>query len=64
MSSPHARRQDPHVQPAAAAAIRQTLDALRHLLAGDDEEQQETFADLRKGLDEDRSGQRHLFRDK
>jgi hypothetical protein len=64
MSSPHARKEDPHVPSAATAAIRQTLDALRHLLDGDEEEQQETFADLRKSLDEDRSGQRRLFRDK
>ena len=60
MSSPQARKQDPHVP---SAATRRTLDALRHLLDGDDEEQQETFGDLRKSLDEDRSGQRRLFRD-
>jgi hypothetical protein len=64
MSSPHARKQDRHVPPEKVAAIQQTLDALRHLLDGEDEEQQETFADLRRSLDEDRSGQRRLFRDK
>lgn len=64
MSSPHVRKQDRHVPPEEVAVIQRTLDALRHLLDGEDEEQQETFADLRLGLDEDRSGQRRLFREK
>jgi len=64
MNSPHARRDNRQVPPEATASIQQTVDALRHLLDGDEKEQQETFADLRRSLDEDRSGQRLLFRDK
>lgn len=41
--------------------IQTTVRALRTLLEGDEEEQRETFAYLKQGLDEDRFSTRRLF---
>ena len=42
-------------------SIEEALAALRTLLDGDEQEQRETFAFLKKALDEDRLSYRKLF---
>jgi hypothetical protein len=47
---------------AEARRIQSAMSSLKTLLEGDEEEQRETFAYLKKALDEDRSSERKLFK--
>ena len=56
-----ATAEDPMTSPLEPEERERILQALDTLLEGDEEEQRETFAYLKKALDEDRPSSRKLF---